>query len=135
MGPGHKGTIRMAHILIIEDQEPLGVLYKSVLRKYNHETTFTTTGEAGIEAALRERPDLVILDLLLPGIPGVEVARRLQESGILPGVPLIITTALDELDAQTIADSLNATAVLNKPFNIDSILSTVNGALATASQE
>ncbi len=125
----------MAHILIIEDQEPLGVLYKSVLRKYNHETTITTTGEAGIEAALRERPDLVILDLLLPGIPGVEVARRLQESGILPGVPLIITTALDEIDAQSIADSLNATAVLNKPFNIDSILSTVNGALATANQD
>ena len=125
----------MARILIIEDQEPLGVLYKSVLRKYNHETTFTTTGEAGIEAALRERPDRVILDLLLTGIPGVEVARRLQESGILPGVPLIITTALDKLDAQSIADSLNATAVLNKPFNIDSILSTVNGALATASQD
>ena len=124
----------MAHILIIEDQEPLGILYQSVLRKFNHETTFTTTGEAGIEAALRDRPDLVILDLMLPGIPGVEVARRLQESGIFPEVPLIITTALDELEAQTIADSLNATAVLNKPFNIDSILSTVNGALATVSQ-
>ncbi len=125
----------MAHILIIEDQEPLGVLYKSVLRKYNHETTLTTTGEAGIEAALRDKPDLVILDLLLPGIPGIEVARRLQESGILPGVPLIITTALDQLDAQAIADSLNATAVLSKPFNIDSILSTVNGALATANEK
>ena len=125
----------MAHILIIEDQEPLGILYKSVLRKYNHQTTFATTGEAGIEAALRERPDLVILDLPLPGMPGIEVARRLQESGILPGVPLIITTALDELDAQSIADSLNATAVLNKPFNIDSILSTVNGALATVNQD
>ena len=124
----------MAHILIIEDQEPLGILYKSVLRKYNHQTTFATTGEAGIEAALRERPDLVILDLPLPSMPGIEVARRLQESGILPGVPLIITTALDKLDAQSIADSLNATAVLNKPFNIDSILSTVDGALATASQ-
>ena len=60
------------------------------------------------------------------------MARRLQESGILPGVPLIITIALD---AQTIAESLNATAVLNKPFNIESILSTVNGALATASKE
>ena len=125
----------MAHILVIEDQEPLGILYKSVLRKYNHQTTFATTGEAGIEAALRERPDLVILDLPLPGMPGIEVARRLQESGILPGVPLIITTALDELDAQSIADSLNATAVLNKPFNIDSILSTVNGALATVNQD
>ena len=124
----------MAHILIIEDQEPLGILYQSVLRKFNHETTFTTTGEAGIEAALRDRPDLVILDLMLPGIPGVEVARRLLESGIFPEVPLIITTALDELEAQTIADSLNATAVLNKPFNIDSILSTVNGALATVNQ-
>ena len=68
----------MANILIIEDQEPLRVLYKYVFRQYDHETTFATTGEAGIEAALRERPDLVILDLLLPDIPGIEVPHRLR---------------------------------------------------------
>jgi DNA-binding response OmpR family regulator len=125
----------MANILIIEDQEPLAGLYKSVLRQFHHETTFVGTGEAGVEAALRERPDLIILDLLLPNMSGAEVAQKLLDSNILPGVPLIITTALDEVEAQSIAHSLNAAAVLHKPFNIGSILSTVDYALSGGGQE
>ena len=123
----------MANILIIEDQKPLRNLYRSVLRQFNHETVFVTTGEAGVETALRERPDLIILDLLLPGISGTEVAQRLRKLGILPDVPLIITTALNEIDAHSIANSLNATAVLNKPFSVNSILNTVSSALNATS--
>jgi two-component system phosphate regulon response regulator PhoB len=123
----------MANILIIEDQKPLRNLYRSVLRQFNHETVFVTTGEAGVEIALRERPDLIILDLLLPGISGTEVAQRLRKLGILPDVPLIITTALNEIDAHSIANSLNATAVLNKPFSVNSILNTVSSALNATS--
>lgn len=125
----------MANILIIEDQEPLRNLYRSVLRQLNHETIFVTTGEARIETALRERPDLIILDLLLPGMTGAEVAQRLRELGVLPDVPLVITTALGELDAHIIAQSLNATAVLNKPFSFNSILHTVSSALSVASPQ
>jgi two-component system, OmpR family, alkaline phosphatase synthesis response regulator PhoP len=125
----------MAKILIIEDQEPLSGLYRSVLRQFHHETTFAHTGEAGVEAALRERPDLIILDLLLPNMTGAEVAQRLLDAHILPEVPLIVTTALDEVDAQSIANSLNATAVLHKPFNIGSIVSTVDYALACANHK
>jgi CheY-like chemotaxis protein len=125
----------MASILIIEDQEPLRNLYRSVLRQFGHETVFVTTGEAGIETALRERPDLIILDLLLPGMPGTEVAQRLQELGVLPDVPLIIPTALSEIDAHSIANSLNVAAVLNKPFSVSSILHTVSSALTAASPQ
>ena len=123
----------MAKILIIEDQEPLRNLYRSVLRQLNHETVFVTTGEAGIETALREHPDLIILDLLLPGMTGAEVAQRLRELGVLPNVPLIITTALSEVDAHSIAQSLNAAAVLNKPFSLDSIFHSINSALNAVS--
>jgi two-component system alkaline phosphatase synthesis response regulator PhoP len=123
----------MANILIIEDQEPLRNLYRSVLRQFNHETVFVTTGEAGIETALRKHPDLIIQDLLLPGMTGSEVAHKLRELGILPDIPLIITTALSEVDAHSIANSLNATAVLNKPFSVSSILHTVNSILNAAS--
>lgn len=122
----------MAKILIIEDQEPLCNLYNSVLSKFDHETLIAMTGEAGVETALSERPDLVILDLLLPGIPGVEVAQKLRDAGIFPSTPLIITTALDEMDTTVIANSLSASAVLIKPFNIVSILETVNRVLDLA---
>ncbi len=119
----------MAKILIIEDQEPLCNLYRTVLRTFNHNIEFATTGAAGVEAAQADRPDLIVLDLLLPGMPGTEVAEKLQELGILPDVPLIVTTALDEMEAQVIAESLGAAAVLNKPFSVTSIIELFNGIL------
>jgi DNA-binding response OmpR family regulator len=125
----------MAKILIIEDQEGLSGLYRSVLRQFNHETVFAATGKAGLEAAQQERPDLIILDLLLPNITGAEVAQKLRECGILPGVPLIVTTALGEMEAQSMADSLDAVAVLHKPFSVSSIVSSVSEALSAAGRE
>lgn len=124
----------MSRILIIEDQESLCNLYKTVLRKFNHEIVFATTGEAGLEAAASDRPDLIVLDLLLPNISGTEVAQKLGEMGILPDVPLIITTALDQVDAQSIAGSLDAAAVLNKPFSVTSMVDTLTSVLNASPQ-
>ena len=121
----------MANILIIEDQEQLCNLYSSVLTRFDHQIALATSGDVGIEMAIRDRPDLIILDLLLPGVPGIEVASRLREAGVFPDTPLIITTALDEADAFAIAKTLGATAVLNKPFTINSILDSVNLALGS----
>ena len=125
----------MARILIIEDQEPLSGLYKSVLRQFNHETVFASNGEDGLAAALEEPPDLIILDLLLPKMSGTEVAQKLRDSGILPGVPLIVTTALDEMDARSIAASLHADAMLHKPFSVSSIVSTVSSLLSATERK
>ena len=89
-------TQRMSKILIIEDEKPLCQVYSAALCQADPrlEVVLAYNGEEGIEAALRERPDLVILDLTLPGISGTEVAQRLQEAGILPEVPLIIVSGL-----------------------------------------
>jgi len=82
-------------ILIIEDHAVLARLYQTVLERTCYRVALAANGETGIEAARREHPDLVILDLLLPGMPGTEVARLLCEDGILPNTPLIITSGLD----------------------------------------
>ena len=124
----------VAKILIIEDQATLCRLYQSVLGRAGHEVTLAQTGEAGVAAAARVRPDLVILDLTLPGMSGAEVARKLAEGGTLPAAPIIITTALGDSHARGIAASLGAPAVLLKPFDIDVILTAVHGALLGSSQ-
>ena len=122
----------MANILIIEDQQLLGQLYKSALHKAdpNHKISLVFTGEEGIQEAIRNPPDLVILDIILPGISGPQVAAELREADILPRTPLIVATAIKDADAQTIAQSLNATALLNKPFQLDLLLDAVRRALA-----
>ena len=119
-------TQRMSKILIIEDEKPLCQVYSAALCQADPrlEVVLAYNGEEGIEAALRERPDLVILDLTLPGISGTEVAQRLQEAGILPEVPLIIVSGLGQ-EAQVIAQSLGATAFLVKPFELSALVSAV----------
>ena len=52
----------MAKLLIIEDQDPLCTLYKTMLRKFNHDIVFATTGEAGLQADTNDRPDLIMLN-------------------------------------------------------------------------
>ena len=121
----------MANILIIEDHRFMGELYRSALH-YNdahHKITLACNGEDGISEALRECPDLVILDLVLPGMSGVEVAHKLEDMGILPSTPLIIATALPVEEAQDIAELCNATALLIKPFKISLMRDSIQSAL------
>jgi len=120
----------LGNILIVEDQAALGQLYKSVLRQFNHNVVIAADGQAGVDAARKSAPDLVILDLMLPGMPGVEVALKLKQLGVLPGAPLIITSAVSDADATEIGRSLGAMAVLCKPFDITSLINTVRNALS-----
>lgn len=119
----------MVKVLIIEDQAALRRLYEIVLRRFEHDVTAVNSGEAGVAAALRLSPDLVIMDMVLPGISGAEVAERLREAGILPSTPLILTTALGDDDAQFAARSLGAIDLLLKPFGIGTMLASVQAAL------
>ena len=119
----------MPLILIIEDHAALARLYQTVLERTDYRVALAADGEAGIEAARRERPDLVILDLLLPGMPGTQVARLLYEEGIFPNTPLIITSGLDAEETDRVGESLNASAVLVKPFALGAMQAAIREAL------
>jgi DNA-binding response OmpR family regulator len=119
----------MPRILVIEDQKLLSQLYRSVLATAQHTVVLAHTGEDGVAEALREKPDLIILDLDLPGISGSDVANALQRLGFLPQTPLIIATALGE-DARPIADSFAAAALLPKPFKMCVLHAAVETALS-----
>ncbi len=119
----------MPLILIIEDHAALARLYQTVLEQTDYRVALAADGEAGIEAARRERPDLVILDLVLPGMPGTQVARLLYREGIFPNTPLIITSGLDAEETDRIGKSLNASAVLVKPFDLRAMQAAIKEAL------
>ncbi len=124
----------MAKILIIEDKDSLGLLYKRVLGSMGHEVTVAQTGLAGVAAAENNRPDLVFLDLMLPGMMGSEVVQQLTKVGALPDSPLVITTALAESQAKALAPSLGAAAVLIKPFDIRALLDLVDSLVPTRNE-
>ena len=119
----------MANILVIEDNNSLCRPYQSILGRLGHEVTLAQTGEAGVAAAAQQRPDLVIMDLILPEMSGAEVALKLQ-GGAIPAAPLIITTALGSSQARALTASLGAAGLLVKPFDINTLLTLVNDTLS-----
>ncbi len=84
----------MARVLVIEDNPVNLELMTYILRAWGHEPSSAIDGVTGLEAARRERPDLIVCDIQMPGLDGYEVARRLKADAELRKVPLLAVTAL-----------------------------------------
>lgn len=125
----------MAKILVIEDAAALCRLYESILGQRGHEVISVHDGSEALSAAMEHQPDLIVLDLFLPGMSGEQVVDSLREAKILPAVPLILTTAIGKGDAQVIAHSLRADRLVTKPFDIAELIQAVDGALAARGAE
>ena len=119
----------MSSILVIEDQEVLCRLYEAVIGQLGYDLVIAYTGEEGLAAARENRPDLIILDLELPGISGITVAQALEYDGILPGIPVIITTATPREEILRLIKSLEVLEILIKPFDILVLLDAIGNAL------
>ena len=120
----------MATILVIEDQTALCRLYRSILDRAGYRVTVAQTGEEGVIAAAEIDPDLVVMDMALPGMSGVEVARRLAERGRLPATPIIITTAYADAAAHRAIAAVGPTKLLIKPFGMKEMLEAVGSFLS-----
>lgn len=83
----------MKRALIIEDNPDNMVLITRLLQKAGYTTLEAATGGEGVAAALRERPDFILLDIQLPDIPGTEVLKRIRESEIGVSIPIIAVTS------------------------------------------
>jgi len=80
-------------ILVIEDQEDNRQIVRDLMTASGYELIEATTGEEGLEAAARERPDLILMDIQLPGIDGYEVTRRIKANPKLSKIPIIAVTS------------------------------------------
>jgi DNA-binding response OmpR family regulator len=85
-------------ILIIEDDKFLRELIVQKLLKENYKTSEAVDGEEGIKKIKEEKPDLVLLDLILPGIDGFEVLSKMKEESTLSSIPVIILSNLGQKD-------------------------------------
>ena len=114
------------HILVIDDEQQILRALRTILSQQNYQVTSASTGEEGLALATAGQPDIVILDLGLPDITGVEVCQQLPE---WTDLPVIILSAHDSEAEKVAALDAGADDYLTKPFGVDELLARVRVAL------
>ncbi|MFL3007433.1 MAG: response regulator [Candidatus Neomarinimicrobiota bacterium] len=112
-------TKRPKSILVIEDEPDIREIIEFNLTKFNYNVLLANNGEKGLKQARSDEPDLILLDLMLPGIQGLDVCRIIKSDENLKNTPIIILSALGQ--EQDIIKGLEAGAddYVNKPFSMD----------------
>ncbi len=104
-------------ILVVDDEEDILELVKYNLEREGFQITCAQSGEKAIEATRQEPPNLIVLDLMLPGIDGLEVARRLKQRQKTAGIPIVMLTAKGEEADIVTGLELGADDYMTKPFS------------------
>lgn len=116
----------MARILIIEDEKMLSRFVQLELEHEGYETTVANDGLSGLDKALRDEYDLMLLDLMLPGMSGIEICRRVRQHS---KKPIIMLTAKDDVSDKVMGLDMGADDYVTKPFAIEELLARIRVAL------
>lgn len=127
--PASRGRKR---ILVVDDEKDLLDLITYNLQRSGYDFVTAANGNEALELSLRELPDLIILDLMLPGIDGTEVARRLKADSRTAQIPIIMLTAKSEETDVVVGLTLGADDYVTKPFSVKVLLARINTVLRRA---
>lgn len=116
-------------ILIIEDDRDIVEMVEFNLKEEGYETISALNGQRGIESAKRERPDLIILDLMLPIIDGFEVCRTLKNNQTTANIPIIILSAKSQETDKVVGLELGADDYVTKPFSPRELIARIRAIL------
>jgi len=116
----------MAKILVVEDDESTVLFLKPELEHEGFETVVAMDGRVALEKFESEKPDLILLDVMLPELNGIEVLRRIRKTS---NVPVLLVTARNETIDKVSGLNTGADDYISKPFEIDELLARVNAVL------
>lgn len=113
-------------ILVVEDSVDIQELLEQILESEGHELFFAENGLAGLDLAIKHRPDLILMDLSLPVMTGWDAVRRLREMNEFKTTPIVAMTAhASKSDRQKALDA-GCTSYISKPFDMDAMLKLIN---------
>jgi DNA-binding response OmpR family regulator len=120
-------------VLVIDDEKDLLELVRYNLEKEHLDVITATDGQAGLEIGLRHKPDLVLLDLMMPGMNGLEVCKQLRSDARTRRVPIIMLTAKAAETDKIVGLEMGADDYIVKPFSVRELLARVRAVLRRAS--
>ena len=110
-------------VLIVDDEKNIVNILKFNLQKEGYDTLEAYDGEAGLQLALQENPDLILLDVMLPKMIGWDVCKKLRETG--SSIPVIILTAREEEEDKVLGLEIGADDYITKPFSTRELMARV----------
>ncbi len=126
----HAPDAQHTSILVVEDERPIARFIELELLQAGYQVRLATDGIEAVMQASRQPPDLVILDLMIPGIDGLEVCRRLRSGpGTLPDLPIVMVTAKDSIPDRVRGLKTGADDYVTKPFAIEELLARIEALL------
>ncbi len=124
----------MTKVMIVEDEVGLVTLLKYNLEKQGYETLSVMDGKDVIDTALVEKPDLILLDWMLPNVQGVDLCRDIRKSYELRNVPIIMLTARSDESDKVRGLSYGADDYVTKPFSVPELLARIEALLRRTTQ-
>ncbi|MFH1494803.1 MAG: diguanylate cyclase [Pseudomonadota bacterium] len=103
--------------ILIVDDERININLLNALLKADYKIMVATDGEQALKAAMTGKPELILLDIVMPGIDGYEVCRRLKATAATQSIPIIFITAMGEVENEAMGFALGAVDYIAKPFN------------------
>jgi len=125
----------MKTILIIEDEKDLAELIAFNLENEGYRPLIAQDGTSGLDAARSNSPDLILLDLMLPGLPGTEICKILKSSGKTATIPIIMLTARGEEIDRVVGFEVGTDDYMVKPFSTRELILRIKAVLRRASPE
>lgn len=116
-------------VLVVDDDQDFGRLVRELLVRNGYTVTVVASGKACLETARLERPDLILLDIMMPGMDGYDVCQELRKDEGLHKVPIVILTALEDPKLNQKAFAAGAKLCMTKPFQPDKLINAVQMAL------
>lgn len=124
-----------ARIVCVEDEPEMIELIRTILQMYDYEVVGVIGGSDSLETIRREKPDLILLDLMMPEISGWEIYRRLRADPDLCSIPVIPVTAQDQpMDILMATEVAGVDGYVTKPFTGDELVSSIEAALSARSR-
>ena len=121
-----------SRVLVVDDDPTVSDVVRRYLERAEYEVVLAADGQSALDAVHAQRPDLVVLDLMLPGIDGLEVCRRLRRDD--PDLPVVMLTALGDEADRVVGLSLGADDYVTKPFSPRELVLRVQSVLRRSSR-